>query len=111
MNLANKWTIFRMILVPIFVIIGYLGVLGVITGEWLGIPVFLWIMNFVFIIASITDKLDGYIARKLNYITDIGKLMDPLADKLTQISLLLALSFLKILPWWIFSVVFIKELV
>ena len=58
MNLANKLTVFRIILVPIFVIIGYLGVLGVIQGEWLEIPVYLWIMNIIFIIASITVKLD-----------------------------------------------------
>ena len=55
--------------------------------------------------------LDGYIARKYNYITDIGKLIDPLADKLTQMSLLLSLAILKILPWWIFAIVFIKECV
>ena len=59
MNLANKLTVFRIILVPIFVIIGYLGVLGVISGEWLGIPTYFWIMNLIFIIASITDKLES----------------------------------------------------
>ena len=58
MNLANKLTIFRVILVPIFVIVGYLGVLGIISGEFLGIPIFFWVMNLIFIIASITDKLD-----------------------------------------------------
>ena len=50
MNLANKLTVLRMILVPIFVIIGYLGTLGVITGEWLGIPMSFWLMNIIFII-------------------------------------------------------------
>ena len=63
----------------------------------------------IFTISAITDILDGYIARKYNYITVIGKLIDPLADKLTQISLLLALTILNILPWWILAVVFIKE--
>ena len=65
----------------------------------------------IFPISAITDILDGFIARKYNYITDIGKLIDPLADKLTQISLLLSLSILGILPWWIFAIVFIKECV
>ena len=68
MNLANKLTVFRMILVPIFVIFGYLGTLGVIQGEFLQIPIYLWIMNLIFIIASITDKLDGYIARSRNQV-------------------------------------------
>ena len=64
MNLANKLTVFRMILVPIFVVIGYLGTFGVISGEWLGISVAYLLMDFVFILASITDKLDVYMARK-----------------------------------------------
>ena len=68
MNLANKLTIFRMILVPIFVIIGYLG----IPGEFIGIPVAFIIMDTIFIIASITDKLDGSIARKTNQVTNFG---------------------------------------
>lgn len=63
----------------------------------------------LFTISSITDVLDGYIARKYNFITDIGKLLDPLSDKLTQIFLLLALSILDILPWWIFAIVIAKE--
>ena len=82
MNLANKLTIFRVILVPIFVIVGYLGVLGIISGEFLGIPIFFWVMNLIFIIASITDKLDGYIARSRNQVTTFGKFLDPLADKI-----------------------------
>ena len=82
MNLANKLTIFRVILVPIFVIVGYLGTIGFITGEWLGIPTSFWIMNIIFIIASITDKLDGYIARSRNEITTFGKFLDPIADKI-----------------------------
>ncbi len=71
MNLPNKLTLFRIILVPIFIIFmnfdTQIGILGALT---------------VFIIASITDQLDGYIARKYNLITDFGKFMDPLADKL-----------------------------
>ena len=109
MNLANKLTVFRMILVPIFVIIGYLGVLGVITGEWLGIPVFLWIMNFVFIIASITDKLDGYIARTRNQVTTFGKFLDPLADKILVLSALVMLVEFDKIPAWIPVIVLARE--
>ena len=96
-NIPNILTIIRFILVPFIYT-------SVITKHYL-------IALIIFTISAITDILDGYIARKYNYITDIGKLMDPLADKLTQISLLLALSFLKILPWWIFIVILVKELV
>jgi len=96
-NIPNILTIIRFILVPFIYT-------SVINKHYLTALI-------IFTISAITDVLDGYIARKYNYITDIGKLMDPLADKLTQISLLLALSILGILQWWIFIVVLIKELV
>ena len=63
----------------------------------------------VFSISGITDILDGTIARKFNLISDFGKLMDPLADKLTQLSMLAMLTFKNIIPIWIVIVVFIKE--
>ena len=94
-NIPNTLTIIRFILIPFIFI-------TVISHHYL-------IGLIIFTISAITDILDGYIARKYNYITDIGKLIDPLADKLTQISLLLALTILNILPWWILAVVFIKE--
>ena len=64
----------------------------------------------LFTLSSISDILDGYIARKYNAISDFGKLMDPLADKLTQISVLASLVFQKIIPFWILVVVLLKEL-
>lgn len=109
MNLANKLTIFRVILVPIFVIVGYLGVLGAISGEWLGIPVFFWIMNLIFIIASITDKLDGYIARSRNQVTTFGKFLDPLADKILVLSALVMLVEFGKIPAWIPIIVLTRE--
>lgn len=109
MNLANKLTIFRVILVPIFVIVGYLGVLGVITGEWLGIPTFFWIMNLIFVIASITDKLDGYIARSRNQVTTFGKFLDPLADKILVLSALVMLVEFGKIPAWIPIIVLTRE--
>ncbi len=96
-NIPNILTIIRFILIPFIF-------LSVINHHYL-------IGLIIFTISAATDVLDGYIARKYNYITDIGKLIDPLADKLTQISLLLALTILKILPWWILAIVFVKECV
>ena len=96
-NIPNILTIIRFILIPFIY-------MSVLTKHYLTALI-------IFTISALTDVLDGYIARKFNYITDIGKLIDPLADKLTQISLLLSLTLLKILPLWIFAVVFIKELV
>lgn len=69
-----------------------------------------YILAFVFLIISgLTDVLDGFIARKFNFITNFGKLIDPLADKTTQIAVLLTLSFKDIIPFWIIVVVIIKE--
>ena len=109
MNLANKLTVFRIILVPIFVIVGYLGTLGIITGEWLGIPISFWIMNIIFIIASITDKLDGYIARSRNMVTTFGKFLDPLADKILVLSALVMLVEFQKIPAWIPIIVLARE--
>ncbi|MCI9177304.1 MAG: CDP-diacylglycerol--glycerol-3-phosphate 3-phosphatidyltransferase [Clostridia bacterium] len=61
------------------------------------------------ILSGLTDVLDGFIARKFNFITNFGKLIDPLADKSTQIAVLLTLAFKNIIPFWIIIVVVIKE--
>ena len=69
-----------------------------------------FIIALVFLILSgITDILDGTIARKFNLITDFGKLMDPLADKSTQVAILVTLSVKGIIPFWILSIVILKE--
>lgn len=71
-----------------------------------------YILGFIFFtISGITDILDGFIARKFNLISNFGKLMDPLADKLTQISVLAALVGVKIIPVWILAIVVLKELI
>lgn len=79
-------------------------------------PIVVFIANEQFIIAiiflilsGITDVLDGAIARKFNFITDFGKLMDPFADKATQIAILVTLSVKGVIPFWILAVVVIKE--
>lgn len=105
MNLPNKLTIFRVILVPIFVIIGYLS----IPGSFLGIESKYWIMNLIFIIASITDQLDGYIARKTNQVTTFGKFLDPLADKILVLSALVMLVEFGKIPAWIPAIVLTRE--
>lgn len=109
MNLANKLTVFRMILVPIFVVIAYLGQLGLISGEFLGISITFLIMDVIFIIASITDKLDGYIARSRNQVTTFGKFLDPLADKILVLSALVMLVEFDKIPAWIPIIVLVRE--
>ena len=107
MNLPNKLTIFRIILVPIMVIIPFLG----IDGELLNIPIEYWIIDLIFIIASITDKLDGYLARKNNQITTFGKFLDPLADKILVLAAMCMLVEMGKLPAWIPIIVLSREFI
>ena len=87
MNLANKLTLFRIILVPIIIIIPLFN----IQGSLWGIPLTYLIIDVIFIIASLTDKLDGHIARSRNQITTFGKFLDPIADKILVIVAMLIL--------------------
>ena len=105
MNLPNKLTIFRVILVPIMVIIPFLG----IKGNTFGIPTEWIIVDLIFIIASITDKLDGYLARKNNQVTVFGKFLDPLADKILVLAALIMLVEATKLPAWIPIIVLARE--
>lgn len=101
MNLPNKLTMFRVILIPFFV--GFL--LVDIT------PVDKWIALAVFIIASLTDMLDGKIARKYNLVTNFGKFMDPLADKLLVCSALVCLVAVDRIPAWMVIVIIAREFI
>lgn len=105
MNLANKLTIFRIILVPIMVIIPYLN----LDGSFYGLPYTYFWMLLIFIVASITDKLDGYIARSRNQVTTFGKFLDPLADKILVLSALVLLVELDKIPAWIPIIVLARE--
>lgn len=107
MNLANKLTIFRIILVPIMVIIPFLG----ISGEFLSIPVTYLIIDAIFIIASITDKLDGYVARSKNQVTTFGKFLDPLADKILVLAAMIMLVEEMKIPGWIPIIVLAREFI
>ena len=111
MNLANKLTIFRIILVPVIMLIPIIDNLVGIPGEFLGISTAFWIMNIIFIIASITDKLDGYIARSRNQVTTFGKFLDPLADKILVLSALVILVEYGKIPSWIPIIVLAREFI
>ena len=105
MNLANKLTIFRIILVPIMAIIPYLN----LQGDFMGLPLTYFWMLLIFIVASITDKLDGYIARSRNQVTTFGKFLDPLADKILVLTAMVLLVELGKIPDWIPVIVLARE--
>ena len=107
MNLANKLTIFRMILVPVMVVFAYLP----IGGDVYTVSVPMLIMDLIFIIASITDKLDGYIARSRNQVTTFGKFLDPLADKILVLTAMVILVERGLLPAWIPVIVLAREFI
>ena len=99
MNTANKITLFRVALIPVFLVILYLDFPGrhfVALG--------------VFILASLTDFLDGYIARHYNQVTDFGKFMDPIADKVLVIAAMVMFASWGRMPAWILVVVITREL-
>ena len=105
LNLANKLTVFRIILVPIMAIIPYLN----LQGDFFGLPLTYFWMEIIFIVASITDKLDGYIARSRNQVTTFGKFLDPLADKILVLTAMVLLVELGKIPAWIPIIVLARE--
>lgn len=107
MNLANKITIFRIILVPIILIIPFFN----LQGNLWGIPLTYLIIDAIFIIAALTDKLDGYIARSRNQITTFGKFLDPIADKILVLAAMMLLVEFGKLPAWIPIIVVTREFV
>ena len=107
MNLANKLTILRILLVPLMVIIPFFK----IQGNIYGIPIEFLIINSIFIIAALTDKLDGYIARSRNQITTFGKFLDPIADKIVVVTAMIMLVESGHLPAWIPIIVIFREFI
>lgn len=101
MNLPNKITIFRVLMIPVFV--AFMLIPGVPYGKYLAAT--------VFIIAALSDLLDGYLARKNNLITNFGKFMDPLADKLLVCSALICFVELRLLPAWIVIIIISREFI
>ena len=100
MNLPNKLTIARVIMIPLFLICLYLNI-G--CGKYIAVG--------IFILASLTDLLDGKIARKYNLVTNFGKFMDPLADKLLVCSALIALVDLERIAAWIVIIIIAREFI
>ena len=98
MNLANKLTLLRVIMIPAFLAVLYLGFPGS-TYVALGI----------FVIASLTDLADGYIARSRNLVTDFGKFMDPLADKVLVVTAMLWFVECGQMPAWAVAIVIFRE--
>ena len=101
MNLPNKLTMFRVILIPFFIVF----LLMPIT------PYDKWIALAIFVFASLTDLLDGKIARKYNLVTNFGKFMDPLADKLLVCSALICLIELDKIPSWMVIIIIAREFI
>lgn len=102
MNLPNKLTVLRVILIPFFVAFLLLSP---------GNDTFKWISLAVFIVASLTDMADGKIARKYDLVTDFGKFMDPLADKLLVCSAMICLIDLGRIPSWIVVIIIAREFI
>ena len=101
-NVANALTVFRLMLVPVFLVILFHG-----TGHETGWRVFAWA---VFAVASVTDRIDGDLARKRGLVTEFGKLVDPIADKALIGAALVGLSTLGELWWWVTVVVLVREI-
>lgn len=101
MNLPNKLTLMRVIMIPFFIVF----LLVPIT------PYDNWIALAIFILASLTDFLDGYIARKYHLVTNFGKFMDPLADKLLVCSALICLIELERIPAWMVILIIAREFI
>jgi len=99
MNIPNILSFFRMCLVPIFVIVFFSGhehAIAYAAG--------------IYFLAGATDVLDGFIARRFNMITKLGKILDPLADKLMTITVFICITIRGIIPWWLIVLLFAKDL-
>lgn len=98
MNVPNILTLFRLCLIPVYIIA------FIADGESKNLAA------WIFIIASATDVIDGYIARKYNMMTKAGQLLDPLADKLMQLTVVISLLIAKIIPLWFVIILAVKEI-
>lgn len=96
-NVPNILTMLRFVLIPFIILALYFD---------------MYIIAFILLtISAFTDVLDGFIARKFNFITDFGKLMDPLADKATQLTILITLTLKHTIPFWILCIIALKEFI
>lgn len=111
MNLPNKLTIFRIILIPFFILIlaapifsGSVTIAGTVIGNAR------WIATIIFIVASLTDFLDGQIARRRHLVTNFGKFADPLADKMLVMTAFIFLVEIGEVPAWVIAIIVCREL-
>ncbi len=98
MNTANKLTMLRVILIPVYVILWYCN-----------FPGHVYAALAVFVVASVTDFVDGYVARHYNQITDFGKFMDPLADKVLVVTAMICFCARGQMPDWAVAIVILRE--
>lgn len=122
MNWPNRLTLLRLILVPVviaLVLVSYYAEINQLaspTWKWVinngdfHLPVMMLTGGLVFIVASFTDFLDGYIARKYNQVTTFGKFFDPIADKLLVNSVLILFAVTKMLPVWITVILILRDI-
>lgn len=108
MNLPNKITIARILLIPVMMIVPFLGLNEIVFND---VTQGNLLILIIFLIASFTDFLDGYIARKNNLITTFGKFLDPIADKLLVLAALIMLVEQGIVPAWIPVVISAREFI
>ena len=101
MTLASKITLVRVFMIPAYLVTMYLS--GGQAGMWM------WLSLMIFIVASVTDFIDGYIARKYNQTSDFGKFLDPLADKLLTIAAMSMYCEWGIFPAWVLMIVLTRE--
>ena len=101
LNAANALTVVRIVLIPVFVA---LVVASEMTDPWLRVA-----SGIAFSVASITDYVDGWVARRFELVTSFGKVADPIADKALTGSALVLLSAYGVLPWWITLVILVRE--
>lgn len=98
-NIANIVTMARIVLVPVFAALYLVGT----TSAQLGAAA-------VFVVAALTDRVDGYLARSRGLVTDFGKIADPIADKALTMTALVLLSAEDVVPWWVTIVIIVREL-
>ena len=112
MNIANRLTIARIVMIPLFLLIMCFpkDALGMVSVLHSNLSVSWLLAMIIFTIASITDFLDGYLARKYHLITNFGKFADPLADKLLVMTAFITLVGASVIPMWIVAVIVCREL-
>ena len=112
MNIANRLTIARIVMIPLFLLMMCFpkDVLGTVSVLHSNLSVSWLLAMIIFTIASITDFLDGYLARKYHLITNFGKFADPLADKLLVMTAFITLVGAGVIPMWIVAVIVCREL-